>query len=113
MKRSMRRRPLRPSLVVCLLLSSAAARAQTGPGTELMSARARGRAGASRALGYDDSAVALTPAALSQIPKVDFEVGYFRDTEPTAYGNNDYGIEIMLGDSLTGAQPGRASRATG
>lgn len=102
-------------MLLALLLLCPEARAQSGtasgPGMDLISAKALGMAGAFRAQGYDDSAIDQNPAGLAQLPKFDLEAGYYKDVDASA--QNEYGIEVMLGDSLTGARAGGASRATG
>lgn len=65
---------------------------------ELESARAMAMGGAFRALGFDNSAIDLNPAALAQFKKVEFEPGYYR----TADGR-EYAMSVTLSDSLTNA----------
>lgn len=87
---------LAPLLV---LLLPASALAQT---TEIQTARAAAMGGAFRALAFDNSAVDLNPAAMSQIRKFDFEGGYFRTTDLEGMPE-EYALQVSIGDSLTNA----------
>ena len=91
---------MRRLLAVALLLFFARpAAAQTAPNTELESAKALRMGGAFRAASFlDASSVDLNPAAMSVVKKFDFEAGWIRDPD-----TRDYGLELMMADSLTNA----------
>lgn len=85
---------MRLAFVITILLAASTARAQT---TEIQTARAAALGGAFRAMGFDNSAIDLNPAAMTQIKKADFEGGYFRSVEDPA----TYAIMVSMSDSLT------------
>lgn len=80
-------------LAIAFFLVPAIASAQT---TEMQSAKALGMGGAFRGFAWDNSAIDLNPAGLSQLSRFAFEGGYLRGEE-----TEDYALNASFVDALT------------